>query len=150
MGALANLVIFLIALQAILVLFEGSSPEATALWDVAMNPFEWNSLTLISEIVLIAAALGAAGILAGNVLGIKTGFMIYAVLVGSLLAFGAVISQFAGVIGKYACNIFCEADIIVAADTWFTCPPAVWLVTITAGALSLYYIFAVLDWWSNR
>ena len=62
MGRLANLVIFLIALQAILVLFEGASSETTALWDVAMNPFKWNSLTLITEIVLLAAALGAAGI----------------------------------------------------------------------------------------
>ena len=138
MGALSNLVIFLIALQAILILFEGSSPETTALWDVAVNPFEWNSLTLISEIVLIAGALGAAGILAGNVLGIKTDFMIYAVLVGSLLAFGAVISQLAGVIGKYACNIFCEPDLLVASTTWLTCPPAVWLITITCGALGLY------------
>jgi hypothetical protein len=149
MGRFTGLMLFLIALQAILVIFEGATPETTAIWDVVTKPFEWGILGLIVTIAATAATLYGATILIGSVLGIKTDFMVLAILVPSLIGFGAVLSQFAGVIGKYSCNIFCEADIDVAALTWSSCPAAVWLVAITAGALTLYYIIAVLDWWRS-
>lgn len=151
MGKLISFVIFLIALQATLLIFEGSTPEDTSLWALATHPGEWNSLSVIVTIVGVAAALGAAAIIIGAVLGIKTDFMIFAVMIAALISFGAVIVNFGGVIGKYACSMFCEIpDLDVAGATWATCPPAVWIVAITAGALGAYYIFTVLDWWRGK
>ena len=151
MGRLTGLLILLVAMQATLILFEGTTPETTAIWSVVTAPWEWGALGIIIEIAAIAATLYGATVLIGSVLGIKTDFMVLAVLVATLFGFGAVLAQFSGVIGKYACNIFCEVgDLDVAATTWTTCPAAVWFVAITAGALSLYYIFAVLDFWRGR
>jgi len=154
MGKLANLIMFMIALQAILILFEGSDPENTAIWQIAVNPSSWSTQTVIVEILLIAGVLGAlglVGIAVGNIIGgIKTDFMVFAVLIASLFGFLAVLVDFSGVIGKYACNFFCEANIGVAATTWYTCPPAVWIVTITVGSLLVYSIFVIMDWWRGR
>ena len=144
MGRLMSLMIFLVALQAILILFEGMSPAATAIWTAATNPFDWASLVLIIEIAGISLTLWGAALMIGSVLGIKTDFMIFAALISSLLTFGVVISDFAGVIGKYISGIFCAG---VLASDWASCPAAVWLVTITIGILGIYYIFSVLEWW---
>jgi len=146
MGRLLSLMIFLVALQAILILFEGTTPNATAIWTMARDPFSWYSATIIAEIVAIAVGLGAAAIMLGNAIGIKTDFMIFAVLISSLMTFGAIISDFAGVIGKDLSGIFCAGTL---ATDWASCPAAVWLVTITVGMLGLYYVFTVLEWWKN-
>jgi hypothetical protein len=149
MGRLTSLILFLIALQAVLIIFEGVTPEQTAIWEVVTAPFNWGALAIVLYLISIAGTLYGATVLIGSVLGIKTDFMVLAVMVGSLLSFGTVFVQFADTIGKYACNIFCDYGLDVAADTWSSCPAAVWIVAITVGALALYYIFAVLDWWRS-
>ena len=149
MGRLMGLILFLVALQATLIIFEGLTPETTVIWDLVTQPFNFESLWLIVKILAIAGTLFGAAVIIGSIIGIKTDFMVLAVFVASLISFGAVIPQFSGVIGKYACNLFCS-EIDVAAEPWYHCSPALFIVIITAGALLLYYVFAVLDWWRGK
>jgi len=158
MGRFISLVIFLVALQAILILFEGQTPANTTLWQIATQPQNWNSLTFIASIAAISLGIAAAGAFVGTIVGLKTDFMVFSAMIPGLISLCVPIINLAMVIGKYASNIFCSTAIFdagglpLSADTivWSSCPAAVWIVVITGGILGVYYIFTVIDWWRSR
>jgi len=157
MGRFTNLVIFLVAVQAVLILFEGQTPANTTLWQIVTQPQNWNSLTFILVIAGISATVAAAGVAIGTVFGIKTDFMVFSSMIPGLLSLCVPIINLTGVIGKYASNFFCGTPVYVlgvpvsaTAVNWTACPGAAWIVIISGGILGVYYIFTVLDWWRSR
>ena len=149
MGRLSNMVIFLIALQAILIIFEGQAASNTSIWDMAIHPQNWNSLMFLGAFVAVAATIGVAGMFLGAISTLKTDFMVFSSMIAGLLSLGFPIVQLANVIGKYASNLFCETAIDPAV-AWSACPGAVFIVAITAGSLGVYYAMTVVDWWRGR
>ena len=146
MGRFTNLVIFLVALQAVLILFEGQTPTNTSLWQIVTQPQNWNSLTFILTISAISLGIGAAGAFVGTMFGLKTDFMVFSSMIPGLLSLCVPIINFAVMIGKYSAQIFCSP----AAIDMTGCPAAMWMVIITGGVLGVYYLFTVIDWWRSR
>lgn len=145
MGRMTNLILLMIAIQVCLFLFAGTDPLSTAIWQAATNPFSWATLSFFGSIVFIASGLGFFGAWVGTLVGIKTDFMVFAVLITGLISLGYPIVGLAGVLQAHSAGVFCPG----IADP-LSCPMAIVITAITTGALTIYYMLTVVAWWRGR
>jgi len=146
MGRLTSMAIFLIVLQAMLILFMGQAPANTPLWEIAVNPHLWNSMAFIGAITGLALGIGGAVVFLGSVAGLKTDFMVFSALIAGFISLAVPIINLALVIGDAIFPVLCPG----VAGTWINCGASTWVVVVVGGTLGIYYIFTVLDWWRGR
>jgi len=144
MGKMANWAIFLICLQVCLIMFEGQSPEHTALWQIVINPFSWNALIFFGAVSALALAIGGGAIFFGSVAGLKTDFMVFSGMIPAVISMSIPVANLSGVIGKYTSSFFCGGII------WTSCAPSIILTIITGGILSIYTIMTIIDFWRGK
>jgi len=146
MGKMTTLILLMIAIQATLFIFAGTDPVSTAIWQVATNPFDWSGLSFFGSIVLVASGIGLGGLIIGSVIGIKTDFMVFSVLVAGLITLGAPIIALASTLQAHASSMFCPGvDPAILA-----CPFATIFTALTTGPLAIYYAMTVVAWWRGR
>lgn len=146
MAKLANMFIILIAIQAVLILVYGSTPNDSSLWTFVTNPSNWGSSEWIMTFIGIAGTMGVVGLVAGSVFGFKTDFLVLSAVVGGFLSVGVVFTNLTSAIGSDLANLFkCSGDI-----SWISCAPATWIIAITVGPLAFYYVWTVIEWWRGK
>jgi hypothetical protein len=150
MGKLTTLMLFLVALQITLVVFDSADAAYTGLWTFVTGPTNWSSSEFILAWLGVSAALAAIGIIVGNVIGIKTDFMVLSSMLPGLISLGMPpIANLANLVGREIAALACGYAIIYDT-TWLGCPTAVYTAAITAGAIAAYFVFTLIDWWRGR
>lgn len=144
MAKLMIMLIIMIVIQFCLILYGGGDTTGNTLWEIAVNPQNWNNATFITGIVALAGSLALAGIFAGQTFGFITDFIVFSSAVYGLLAMGAVF--FVNFASKINGDLFTFFQCIPGA----ACDPATAITAVTVGTFAVIYIFVVLEWWRGR
>ena len=147
MAKLMTMFLILLALQAAIMLYHGTSQD-NDLWNFIMNTDNWSSQNLIISLGAIALAIGLTGISSGSVFGFKTDFLIMAPAIGGLISIGVVFAQLANIIrDELISTVFtaCINDPSAGA-----CSSANFIVGILIGPFALYYVWTVIEWWRGK
>ena len=147
---LANLIMILVILQASIIIYdqvyntdyELSSYDSnkTALWNFVTDPTGWSGTGLL---LIFASLTAVAGVI---------GIGIYLVTKSDTSLFFGVFTLFLGlgsipIISLY--NVFMR-NVSSFGCSSIPCTPAIIVWALTGGILAIFYVLAVLEWWSNR
>lgn len=147
---LANMVMILIILQASIILYdqvyatdyELSSYDSneTVLWNFVADPTAWTGTDLLIKFASLTAVAGLIGI--GVYLTTKSDTSLFFGVFTLFLGLGAI-----PIVSLY--NIITR-EISFFGCTAMPCMPAIIVWALTGGILAIFYVLAVLEWWSNR
>ena len=143
MAKLMNLFMIMIAIELSMMLYASTTPSYNPLWQVLVSP-SWNSLLILVTAGSIAVGLGwGAAVVMGSVFGLKTDFMVFAVMIPGIFTWGTLIYDFRKLLyAEFAPKFMCKAGAL--------CIPADVIAILTGGILALWFIFGVIDWWRGR
>lgn len=138
--------LILLAIQACLLLYNGSDPLPTDLWTFVTNIDNWNSLIFIVTLVGIAAGIGLIGVVAGSVFAFKSDFLLLAGAIGGFISMGVVFVNLANTIrDDLISHVFTGCALAGSS-----CAPVNFILAITVGPVALYYVWTVIDWWRGK
>ena len=147
---LFTMFLILIAIQAVIILYNGQTVASTDLWTFVMGfaIVSWSNLGWILTMGAIASAIFFSGISGGNVFGFKTDFIIMAPAIAGLISIGVVFSNLAGLIRNFLISSIFTA--CPANNLHLICPPTDFLIAITLGPIAFYYVWTVAEWWRGK
>jgi hypothetical protein len=152
---LANMLMILFIIQATIILYDnvftgtGSSAytltsydsNQTSIWNFMTDPTAWSDDIFLAAV--LALGTGAVAFIAiGTFLNTPSDTSIFAPIMIILIGAGAV-----PILSLY--NVFTR-NIAMFGCTALPCFWATFFWLITGGILALFYILAVLEWWSGR
>lgn len=147
---LANMIMILLILQMSIIVFDAVSvsdyeltaydSNDTAVWDFILDPSGWSG----SSLLLIFGALTAIGgvIAIGIYLVSKNDTSLFFPVFTLLLGVGAIPITSLYLMFTRNINFF--------GCTAMPCTPLIIVWALTGGVLAIFYVLAVLEWWSNR
>ena len=91
MGKLLNSLLVVLAIELSLNMFVGMATPFSSLLSLIFNINLWSTQDLITKIMALALTAGITGIIAGNLLGFKSDFLIFAGLAAIFLSYGMLI-----------------------------------------------------------
>lgn len=147
---LANMIMILIILQMSIVVFDAVSvpdyeltayaSNDTIIWDFVLDPTGWS----LSGLLLILGSLVAVGGLIGVGIYLVTKsdtalfFGVFTLLLGAgSIPITSLYRMFTRNVNFFGC-------------TEIPCMPLTIAFALTGGILAIFYVLAVLEWWSNR
>lgn len=132
MGKMIYLLVTVIAVQFVLIFTGASEIPGSSLWDIFINPAEWNKLSLLSLMQDSMLIIGAGALIGGLI--IKNDLMVFSGLSGVLFTFGISLYNLWQQIAK-------EPSFGGAGET---------IASFIVGPLVFLYIFTVIEWWRGR
>ncbi len=147
---LSNMIMILIILQASIIIFDAvsvsdyeltsySSNEST-LWNFVADPTGWSGSALLVFFASLTAVAGLIGV--GVYLVTKSDTSLFFGIFTLFLGFGSI-----PIISLY--NMFMR-NVNFFGCSSIPCVPAIIVWALTGGILAIFYVLAVLEWWSNR
>lgn len=155
---LAPMIMLLVLIQLTVMFYTGAYTEETygldpynsstiinntspSVWDFISNPTGWS----VSDFLLLFSGLvGVAGIIAvGVYLTTKSDTILFMPVAMVFFGFGAI-----PMISLY--NVFMAHSTIFGCTSIEPCSTAIMAFVATAGLISIFYVLAVLEWWSGR
>ena len=148
---LANMIMILLILQMSIIVFDNvvEDPDYeltaydsndTAIWDFVLDPTEWSRSSLLLILGSLVAVGGFIGV--GVYLVTKSDTSLFFGVFTVLLGVGVIpIASLYNVITRELSFFGC---------TSMPCTPAIITWALTGGILAIFYVLAVLEWWSNR
>ena len=155
---LAPMIMLLVLIQLTVMFYTGAYTEETygldpynsstivnntspSIWDFISNPSGWSGSEILT---LIAGIVGVAGAFAvGVYLVTKSDTILFMPVAMVFFGFGAI-----PMISLY--NVFMAHSTIFGCTSIEPCSTAIMVFVATAGLISLFYILAVLEFWSGR
>lgn len=149
---LANMILILIVIQGVIVMYdqvfettsydlEAYGDNETTIWRFVTDPTSWNSTALLVTLLGLGAA-AAAFIVIGTFLNTPSDTAIFSPVFVLLIAAGAI-----PIISLY--NVFTR-EVAMFGCAAMPCTPAIITWAFTGGILAIFYVLAVLEWWSGR
>ena len=130
MGKLTYALIFMFVIQFCLVIFLGADWPGSALYDLVINPTQWDDTTLVSKVLndaMLIVGLGAVAV--GSIL-FRNELLIYSGLAAVFLSYGTSLYQIYQVIGSQ--EMFGDFSYLMA--------------TLITGGLIIAFIMITLDY----
>jgi len=147
MARLQTMLIILICIQFCLILYSDQTVQATDTWELVTNSANWNNTTFILSIIGIAGSIGLVGIVAGSIFGFKTDFIIFAIAIPGLISLGLPFVNLYNVLSsEITSRFFPGCGVGIATG----CNITNLILATTLGAVFVFYVFTVIDWWRNR
>lgn len=144
----------LIAIQVVLVVYAGQTPEDSDIWKFVTNMQSWGTLTFILALVGIAGGIGLVGIAAATTFGFKTDFLIFAPAIAGFITMGVVLTNLGRVIGDeirnrfFSCVGLAGTELATCTISQNTMVTLAWAVSV--GPLALYYVWTIVEWWRGK
>ena len=129
MGKVGYALIMVFAIEFALILFAKSAIPGTSLYNLVLNPQEWDSLTLINQVLNDVLLIAGVGAIVAGLYFVRNEWIVYAGISSVFLSFGLVIVQFWQIYSAY--GLFGDSDKIV--------------LTMLIGGLIIMFIVTVLD-----
>ncbi len=155
---LAPIIMLLVIIQVTIMFYTGAYSEetygldpynsstiinntGTAVWDFIADPTDWSATDVLTT---IAGIIGIAGAFAvGVYLITKSDTVLFMPIAMMFFGFGAI-----PMISLY--NVFMNNSSIFGCTSIEPCSIAIMAFISTAGLIGLFYVLAVLEWWSGR
>ncbi len=155
---LAPMIMLLVIIQVTIMFYTGAYTEETygldpynsstivnntspSIWEFISNPSDWSATDVL---VLIAGIVGVAGAFAvGVYLVTKSDTILFMPVAMMFFGFGAV-----PMISLY--KVFMGHSTIFGCTSIEPCSTAIMAFIVTAGLISIFYVLAVLEFWSGR
>ena len=149
---LANMILILVILQGAIMMYdqvydttsytlESYDDNETSIWEFVSDPTGWNNTVLI--VVLLGLGVGAAAfIVVGTFLNTPSDTAIFAPVFTILIAAGMI-----PIISLY--QVFNREPTLFGCAT-IPCPASILAWLFTGGIIGIFYVLAVLEWWSGR
>lgn len=156
---LAQMIMFFAVLQVLIIFFTGSysgtsytldpynsttivNNTSPGLWEFMADPTNWSLTDVLLAIATVTGAAAAAVIIIGTFFSQKSDTLLFVPIAALLFSFGAI-----PMISLY--NVFMSNGAIFGC-TSIPCSNAILMYLITGGTLAIFYLLAVLEWWSGR
>lgn len=133
----------LIAIQATLLIYTNNTPENTTLWQFAGAPQNWNNTQFVLLFLGVASGITVAGLVAGSTFGFKTDFLVFAVIIGTLISWGVVFAQLYN-------RVFSDISAYLFGGASSMDNAAGLLTLLIVSPFALYYIWTILEWWRGK
>lgn len=132
MGKLLPMLLFIVAINLSIVIFVGGNVPGSSLWDLIVNPQNWNNLSLMGLIGDAIALSAVVGIVVGS-FWTKSDFLVFASITGVFLSFGI---SFAELYTR-----FNQWEVLGQSNSY--------IALILAAPLIMTYIYVILKFWRN-
>ena len=149
---LSNMIMILIIIQATIIFYdqvydtssyelESYGDNETKIWRFVSDPTSWTDSALLILLVLIGSAT-AAFIVVGTFFNTPSDTAIFSTVFTLLIAAGAI-----PIISLY--HVFTR-NVEMFGCSSMPCTTATLAWVFTGGLIAIFYVLAVLEWWSGR